>query len=138
LTFLKCQKFAGLNLLSAIVHQTCVFRQSERLLSFTQKCLSRIKIILLVCLPSKADKISCYSCQILKLFLIIVFLITVGKYYNSSLFDEFVCKLGLFWHVWAHECQKRPNLHTNELNTTFFCSTSPLKAPNCLKPLKLA
>jgi hypothetical protein len=37
----------------------------------------------------------------------------------------------------AHECQKRPNLYTNELNTTFFCSTSPLKAPNRLKPLKL-
>jgi hypothetical protein len=27
---------------------------------------------------------------------------------------------------------------TNELNTRFFCSTSPLKAPNRLKPLKLA
>jgi hypothetical protein len=40
---------------------------------------------------------------------------------NSSLFDEFVCKL-----------------HTNELNTTFFGSTSPLKAPNRLKSLKLA
>jgi hypothetical protein len=38
----------------------------------------------------------------------------------------------------AHGCQKRPNLHTNELNTTFFCSTSPLKAPNRLKPLKLS
>jgi hypothetical protein len=38
----------------------------------------------------------------------------------------------------AHACQKRPNLHTNELNTTFFCSTSPLKTPNRLKPLKLA
>jgi hypothetical protein len=38
----------------------------------------------------------------------------------------------------AHACQKRPNLHTNELNTTVFCSTSPLKAPNRLKPLKLA
>jgi hypothetical protein len=38
----------------------------------------------------------------------------------------------------AHECQKRPNLHTNELNTPFFGSTSPLKAPNRLKPLKLA
>jgi hypothetical protein len=34
--------------------------------------------------------------------------------------------------------KKTPNLHTNELNTTFFCSTSPLKAPNRLKPLKLA
>jgi hypothetical protein len=38
----------------------------------------------------------------------------------------------------AHACQKRPNLHTNELNTTFFGSTSPLKAPNRLKSLKLA
>jgi hypothetical protein len=56
---------------------------------------------------------------------------------NSSLFNEFVCKLDLFWHGWPHECQKRPNLHTNELNT-FFCSTSPLKAPNRLKSLKLA
>jgi hypothetical protein len=38
----------------------------------------------------------------------------------------------------AYECQKRPNLHTNELKTTFFCSTSPLKAPNRLKSFKLA
>jgi hypothetical protein len=37
----------------------------------------------------------------------------------------------------AHECQKGPNLHTNELNTTFFCSTSPLKAQNYFKSLKL-
>jgi hypothetical protein len=29
-----------------------------------------------------------------------------------------------------HESQKKPKLHKNELNTTFFCSTSPLKAPN--------
>jgi hypothetical protein len=66
---------------------------------------------------------------------------------NSSLFNEFVCKLGLFWHEWAsltsvlkaHECQKKSNLHTNELNTTFFfCSTSSSKVPNCLKSLKLA
>jgi hypothetical protein len=35
---------------------------------------------------------------------------------NSSLLNEFMCKL----------------------NTTFFCSTSPLKAPNRLKSLKLA
>jgi hypothetical protein len=38
----------------------------------------------------------------------------------------------------AHSCQKRSNLQTNELNTAFFCSTSPLKAPNLLKSLKLA
>jgi hypothetical protein len=35
----------------------------------------------------------------------------------------------------AHSFQKKPNLHKNELNTTFFCSTSPLKAPNRLKSL---
>jgi hypothetical protein len=72
---------------------------------------------------------------------------------NSSLFNEFVCNLGLFCFfltsepflnasetivLKAHECQKRPNLHTNELNTTFFCSTCPLKAPNRLKSLKSA
>jgi hypothetical protein len=57
---------------------------------------------------------------------------------NSGLFNEFVCKLGFFGYEWAHECQKRPNLQKNELNTTFFCSTSPLKAPNRLKSLKLA
>jgi hypothetical protein len=49
----------------------------------------------------------------------------------SSLFNELVCKLSLFWHEWA-------NLHTNKLNTTFFCSTSPLKGLNRLKSLKLA
>jgi hypothetical protein len=38
----------------------------------------------------------------------------------------------------AHECQKRPNLHTNELNTTFFCSTSPLKAPKSIKIFKIS
>jgi hypothetical protein len=66
--------------------------------------------------------------------------------YNSSLFNKFVCKLGLFFSqnasqtsvLKAHEYQKRPNLHTNELNTTFFCWTSPLKAPIRLKSLKLA
>jgi hypothetical protein len=50
-----------------------------------------------------------------------------------SLFNEFVCKLGLFWHMVA--ILKR---EWNELNTTYFCSTSPLKAPNRLKCLKLA
>jgi hypothetical protein len=33
---------------------------------------------------------------------------------------------------------KNPNLHMNELNTTFFCSTKPLKTANRLKSLKLA
>jgi hypothetical protein len=35
----------------------------------------------------------------------------------------------------AHSCQKKANLHKNELNTPFFCSTSSLKALNRLKSL---
>jgi hypothetical protein len=37
------------------------------------------------------------------------------------------------WVLKAYECQKMPNLHKNELNTTFFCSRSPLKTTNRLK-----
>jgi hypothetical protein len=56
---------------------------------------------------------------------------------NSYLFNEFLCNLGFFWHEWAslklewNESFKGPlvpkkaQLHKNELNTTFFCSTSP-------------
>jgi hypothetical protein len=51
--------------------------------------------------------------------IIVVYLMSLCKSFHSRL------KL-------AHSCQKRHNLHTNELNT-FFCSTSPLKAPNRLK-----
>jgi hypothetical protein len=46
---------------------------------------------------------------------------------NSSLFNElnweFFCMSGPV--LKAHECQKRPNLHTNELNTTFFVRRAP-------------
>jgi hypothetical protein len=60
---------------------------------------------------------------------------------NSYLFNEFVCNFGFFWHEWTSlklefnenfkgpRVPKKPKLHKNELNTTFFCSTSPLKAP---------
>jgi hypothetical protein len=41
------------------------------------KNVYRDKNVLLLCHLSKVIKIACYSCQILKLFLIIVFLITV-------------------------------------------------------------
>jgi hypothetical protein len=47
---------------------------------------------------------------------------------------SFVCKLAVF----GMSGPKKPNLHKNELNTTFFCSTSPLKSPNRLKSLKLS
>jgi hypothetical protein len=35
---------------------------------------------------------------------------------KNVVFNSFVCKLGLFWH----ECQKRPNLHTNSSNKLLF------------------
>jgi hypothetical protein len=57
-----------------------------------------------------------------------LFFLTSGPLLNAS--ETSVLK--------AHECQKRHNLHTNELNTTFFCSTGPLKDPNRLKSFKLA
>jgi hypothetical protein len=37
----------------------------------------------------------------------------------------------------AHECQKRPNLQTNELNTTFFLFDEPLKGSKSLKIFKI-
>jgi hypothetical protein len=50
-----------------------------------------------------------------------------SKLSNSSLFNT-RGPLKLSFHSsfkLAHSCQKKPKLHTNELNTTFFCSTSP-------------
>jgi hypothetical protein len=70
--------------------------------------------------------------------------------HNSSLFNEFVCNLGFFgtrgplklsFHSsfkLAHSCQKKPKLHKNELNTTFFCSTSPPKGSKSLKIYKIS
>jgi hypothetical protein len=46
----------------------------------------------------------------------------------SSLLDEFLCKLG----------EKKPNLHTNELNTTFFLLDEPLKGSKSLKTFKIS
>jgi hypothetical protein len=47
-----------------------------------------------------------------------------------------VCNLGFFF-FW-HECQKSLKLHKNELNTTFFCSTSPPKGSKSLKISKIS
>jgi hypothetical protein len=62
---------------------------------------------------------------------------------NSSLFDEFVCKLGLFWHAilkreWNERFKGPIYTRTSWIQRLFFCSTNPLKAPNRLKSLKLA
>jgi hypothetical protein len=53
----------------------------------------------------------------------------------GSLFNEFMCKLGFLWHEWAS--LKRAQFTYERVDTTFFCSTSPLKDPNRLKTLKL-
>jgi hypothetical protein len=55
---------------------------------------------------------------------------------NCSLFNEFRVLKRSFHSRFklAHSCHRE----LNELNTTFFCSTSPLKAANRLKSLKLA
>jgi hypothetical protein len=78
-----------------------------------------------------------------------LFLVCQQMCYNSYLFNEFVCKLVFFWYEWARlkrECNerfkglrvpKKSNLHKNELNTTFVCSITPIKAQNRLKSLKL-
>jgi hypothetical protein len=68
--------FCHFQVINSRVHQTCVFSQSERLLHPIKNIYSG-KSVLLLCHLSKVIKIPCYSCQILKLFLIIVFLITV-------------------------------------------------------------
>jgi hypothetical protein len=57
---------------------------------------------------------------------------------NFKDFKRFGAFKGFVEQKKAYECQKKSNLHKNELNTTFFCSTTPLKAPNRLKSLKLA
>jgi hypothetical protein len=61
----------------------------------------------------------------------------ISSAHNSSLFNEFVCKLGFFGMSGPTSAKKKPNLYKNELNT-FFCLTSRLKASNHLKSLKLA
>jgi hypothetical protein len=35
---------------------------------------------------------------------------------KNVVFNSFVCKLGFFWHEWAHGCQKKSNLHKNSFN----------------------
>jgi hypothetical protein len=42
-----------------------------------------------------------------------------GLIEQKSLFNSFVCKLTSV--LKAHECQKRPNLHTNSLNKLLLC-----------------
>jgi hypothetical protein len=41
------------------------------------------------------------------------------------------------WAYFSRECQKMPNLHTNEMDTTFFCSTNLLPFGAFSKSLKI-
>jgi hypothetical protein len=56
------------------------------------------------------------------LFFLFLFLVAINMHFKNDVLSKYVVVY----------------LHTNELNTTFFCSTSPLKAPNRLKSLKIA
>jgi hypothetical protein len=72
------------------------------------------------------------------------------KLENSSLFDEFVCKLGLFWHAWAilkrerNERFKGPRVpkkaqFTHErVEYNVFLFDEPLKGPKSLKTFKIS
>jgi hypothetical protein len=52
--------------------------------------------------------------------------------YNSGFFSRFTRVLKV------HECQKRPKLQKNELNTTFFLFDEPLKGFKSLKIFKIS
>jgi hypothetical protein len=68
---------------------------------------------------------------------------------NSSLFDEFVCKLGLFWHAWAilkHEWNerfkgprvpKKVQLTQERVEYNVFLFDDPLKGSKSLKIFKI-
>jgi hypothetical protein len=69
--------------------------------------------------------------------------------WNGSLFDEFVCRLGLFWHEWTilkrewNESFKAPRVpkgaqFTYERVEYVFLFDEPLKGSKTLKSLKLA
>jgi hypothetical protein len=70
---------------------------------------------------------------------------------NSSLFDEFVCKLGFFWHAWAilkrsfhsrfkmaHACQKKPQFAHERVEYNVFLLDEPLKGSKSLKTFKIS
>jgi hypothetical protein len=54
---------------------------------------------------------------------------------NSSLFDEFVCKLGLFWHSWAF---KKAQFTHERVEYNVFLSDEPLKGSKSLKTFKIS
>jgi hypothetical protein len=52
---------------------------------------------------------------------------------NSSLFNEFVCNLGFFWHEWASlklECQKKAQITQERVEYNVFLFDEPPKALN--------
>jgi hypothetical protein len=63
--------------------------------------------------------------------------ITCDRRNNSGLFNEFVCKLG-FFGMGGPRMLKKLNLHTNELNTTFFLFDELLKGSKSLKIFKIS
>jgi hypothetical protein len=60
--------------------------------------------------------------------------------HNSSLFNEFVCKLGIFWHEWVmtHECQKKAQFTRERVEYNVFLFDEPLKGSKSLKIFKIS
>jgi hypothetical protein len=84
-------------------------------------------------------------------FLRVQFLhLLISQYSNSTLFDEFVCKLGLFWHAWAilkrsfHSRFKGPRVpekaqFTHErVEYNVFLFDEPIKGSKSLKTFKIS
>jgi hypothetical protein len=68
---------------------------------------------------------------------------TILNFQNSSLFNEFVCKLGFFSIsgpvLKAHECQKEPNLLAHEpVEYNVFLFDEPRKGSKSLKIFKIS
>jgi hypothetical protein len=56
---------------------------------------------------------------------------------NSSLFDEFVCKLGLFWHACPRVPKKAQFTH-ERVEYNVFLFDEPLKGSKSLKTFKIS
>jgi hypothetical protein len=75
------------------------------------------------------------------LFIVGFFLVFLFDRKNSSLFDEFVCKLGLSWHAWTIKgprVPKKAQLTHERVEYNVFLFDEPLKGSKSLKTFKIS